>query len=299
MRACFDATSQIRWARPQSHLKEMEHAGVSAANSSGDLERLREPTYILTALVSRILGALGAPKTTMGAIGSRRWCLLAALALTTAVGCDRSTPATKPTTDPSEKPKAPCFADDLGTLTEGWTTPPECKDDGDSIACSVSCEKGDANACFNRAITVQRTSKAKEQTADLFKRACKLGLAMACTNWAAGVWRSRSDASSLGCVARVFEKSCAVKDQFGCAMVGRLLIEEGKQTDDITHGRTILEDSCDDLRGPPCRLLAWFLERGTFGPPDPSRMKDLLQRACDGGDELGCGEHKTVDETFH
>ena len=58
MRACFDAISKNRWARPQSHVQELEHAGLSAANSSGDLERVREPTYMLTALVFRVLGAL-------------------------------------------------------------------------------------------------------------------------------------------------------------------------------------------------------------------------------------------------
>jgi len=141
-------------------------------------------------------------------------------------------------------------------------------------------------------------TESRSENASLFRRACELGHASGCTNYAASLWVEPADASDLACAQRLFQASCAARDPFGCGMVGRMLVDSGRPAD-IERGRKVLETSCDELRGFVCRALALELESGSLGAYDPARIKPLLERACAGGDPDACGAPATAKETFH
>lgn len=213
-----------------------------------------------------------------------------ALAAVVAVGC--TTPVAAPMAKPATGPS--CLADALGTVTAGVTARPECAE-VEAPACVALCDRGDKDACFQRAIDLEAGSADDQITQAMFERSCRLGSAIGCTNRAAHLWATAKHVEEVECAARVFAKTCAIKDGFGCAMTGRLLVEAHH----VDDGRRVLESSCNELAGPPCRFLAWFMEKGAFGTPDRAAISDLMKRACDGGDTDACGEHATVDEVFH
>jgi hypothetical protein len=96
----------------------------------------------------------------------------------------------------------------------------------------------------------------------------------------------------------MFEKTCAVDDPFGCGMAGRILVNDAFGLASLARGRMELELTCARLGGFPCRILASFIERGTFAADESARIPELMKRACSGGDDAACGEHATVEETF-
>jgi len=168
----------------------------------------------------------------------------------------------------------------------------------ENLECRDACMAGDADACLGRAYQIEREESESGEAAVLYNRACQLGLAVACTNYGATLWIDASSADAIDCSRRIFEKTCSAKERFGCGMLGRMLVEHGNGPEDVKHGQAGLERSCEQLKGFPCRVLAKHLESGVMGPYAPDRIKTLLARACDGGDEDACGEHRTADETF-
>jgi hypothetical protein len=201
--------------------------------------------------------------------------------------------------DPTSAPPhagPPCLADAVPPLVLGWQQRAECT--AENLACRSSCAAGDANACFSRALSLERTPATEPEAHDLFRRACQLGLATGCTNWAAGEWY-RDDTGPHVCAYRMFEKTCAADDPFGCGMAGRILVNDALGLASLARGRLELELTCARLGGFPCRILASFIERGTFAADESPRIPELLKRACSGGDDDACGDHATVEETFH
>ncbi len=200
--------------------------------------------------------------------------------------------------DKASAPHERCFADEIGTIKAEWSVIDECATERDT--CRRDCLHGDADACLNLAFATQ--GNADDNTRDLaieldyFARACKGGLALACTNWAA-TRRYAPDPPPMSCLYRVFDKACAAGDAFGCSMTARILIEFPRTAFDPWIGYNQLVNACDRYLGPPCRFLALYIERGEFGVPDGERIKVLLQRACDGDDEDACG-HTSAEETM-
>jgi hypothetical protein len=131
----------------------------------------------------------------------------------------------------------------------------------------------------------------------LYHRACLLGAAIACTNYAAGIWAADHTDDQLECVRRTFERACAAKEPFACGMVGRVMLESTNPPL-LAEGRTYLEAACDELSGFPCRVLAKHLESGKLGDYEPALIGTLLARACAGGDPDACGEPATASGTF-
>ena len=113
-------------------------------------------------------------------------------------------------------------------------------------------------------------------------------------NWAAGIWKSDKDVSPA-CLYRAFEKACAVDDPFGCAMMARIDLDEGESAAQRERGRLHLERSCARLNGPPCRILAMYLEAHRLPFADQSRIPALLEQACAGELEEACGEVLTFE----
>jgi TPR repeat protein len=147
-------------------------------------------------------------------------------------------------------------------------------------------------------IRIREKSENADETNRLYRRACLLGVANACTNYAAAIWAKNPAAAELTCARRIFEKACAASEPFACGMVGRVMLESTTPPP-LAEGRKYLEDACNGVGGFPCRVLARHLESGKLGDYDPQRIRALLKQACDGGDPDACGEHATARETFH
>jgi hypothetical protein len=193
-------------------------------------------------------------------------------------------------------PAAPaCLADALGPL-DGGLPEPDCGDD--AAACGQACSAGQGLSCWKHAVLLQRDPATEPQANDSFRRACELGVANGCTNYAAVLWLSSApDRREYECARRVFEAACGLDDHFACGMEGRLRLDRGAG-DDLGRGRDALERTCTTLGGFPCRILALNLERGVLDAPPPGRIQELMTAACDGGDLDACGEHATVDASF-
>jgi hypothetical protein len=190
------------------------------------------------------------------------------------------------------KAKHACFVDEMPTrMTNRWLVRRECTPT--NLACRWLCLRGDEDACFNRAIAIERTND--PEATELFAQACRLGLTLGCTNWAAHQWTN--DRNDWHCTNHVFSRACAFKEPMACGMVGRLMIEKGTPND-ISRGRKRLESACDEFGGGPCRMLALYMEKGLFGAVNQATIVALMKQACEGGDKGACGEHETVDETF-
>jgi TPR repeat protein len=183
-------------------------------------------------------------------------------------------------------PAAPtgCVADRITTLILAGDEREDCTG-GETDPCAIDCERGSAPACFYRASAIQGEREA--EALQLFGRACELGHALGCTNYAASIWVRNDDAAINTCARRIFDKACAVKEPFACGMIGRMVISLAQDAAEVERGRVYLEKVCDELGGPPCKMLANHLQSaGAAG--DPAKIKSLLSRACEGGDPSAC-----------
>lgn len=218
--------------------------------------------------------------------------VIGALALTglalLASGCRRSDPAS------GSPAAAACLADSIGALRLRSTLP-ECTKR--RWLCEARCWLGFGEFCLTLGYAAQ-TAEAPDQDRafPLYRRACVLGEANACTNYAATIWSHKHTDEELACAQRIFDKACAVKEPFACGMVGRLMLEA--DTPAYSESRKYLERACDQVGGFPCRVLAKHLESGDLGEYQPGLIGTLLKRACAGGDPDACGEHQTAEETF-
>src|SRR5262245_55219273 len=101
----------------------------------------------------------------------------AALLVALLVACGDSAPA-----------EEPCLADELGQLGRAWKARGDCE--RETTPCHDDCVAGDGNACLNEAFALEaKETRSRHKSQELFRRACKLGLSLGCTNWAAGAWR--------------------------------------------------------------------------------------------------------------
>jgi hypothetical protein len=238
----------------------------------------------------------------------RRKCL--GLALVVALGCAaRVPPATR--TEAAAAPSRRCVADDLGPLEPNASRKNSpCRS---GPACGDACARGDAIACYVRGVELEEENPRSGEPDGLYLSACRAGVAIACTNYAARMW-IRGDAADGICARRVFEKTCAVDDPFGCGMFGRLLVDEvlvpgatppapeertPAEREQLRRSRESLERSCQRLGHFSCRVLALEIERGVFSAPDEATVQRLLARACETGDENACGPPPNADSTFH
>jgi hypothetical protein len=199
-------------------------------------------------------------------------------------------------------------ADDLGPIGHSESfDDPEC---GSGPACGDACARGDAVACYVRGNELVSEAARPDVADALFLRACRAGLAIGCTNYAAGLWSHAGHADNP-CALRLFEKTCAADEPWGCGMLGRLIVDAAAppgtdsshptpaQSAELKRGREILERSCEKLGHFPCRCLALEIEYGRFGASDPEAVRKLLERACATGDGDACGRPAHANDTFH
>lgn len=196
-------------------------------------------------------------------------------------------PAAATTPAPAPPPSTgggACLADQLGALDQEVQERTDCTPDND--ACAADCAAGNASACLFRAMAVQNAPGRVAEALELFGAACRGGLAIACTNLGAGLWNQPS--ADQACVRRLFDKACAADESFACGMIGRMMVRAATDDTGRQAARTYLENLCNQRGGPPCKMLANYLQSGELGTAPADQIRALLQRACEGGDSSAC-----------
>jgi hypothetical protein len=187
------------------------------------------------------------------------------------------------------RPKTGCLADTMGKLVVNVMKSPDCGEDAADFKCARACGRGDAAACYQHGLAIENESETDGEAHRMYQKACELGVAIACTNFAADLWVT-NDYASVACAQRILQKTCAADDPWGCGMLGRLLIEDADATRaDRARARAMLEEACDRLGSFSCRALAIELEGGNLGSYKRSQARKLRARACATGDTDGCG----------
>jgi TPR repeat protein len=228
--------------------------------------------------------------------------LAVVIALAGLAACaNRNQPATASRAPATAAPLA-CPVTTAATLTVGIEVRPGCAHS--DPACEVACRSGDPHACYWHGIALEATEKRGASGSDArryFHRACELGHAGGCTNYAATLWAVDATPPNLACAEALFTRTCLAGEMFACGMEARVVLERepAPDTATIARARSRLERSCDELEGFPCRILAVHLENGTFGSHDPAQIPALLTRACNGGDVNACGNPPSAAATLH
>jgi len=175
----------------------------------------------------------------------------------------------------------------------------DCGEHAADLKCARACDRGDAAACQEHAVAIDKGGETYDEDAHrLYAKACELGIAISCTNFAADLWQANDDVS-LACAQRIFERTCAADEPWGCGMLGRVLIDDEDATRaDRARARTMLERACDRVGSFSCRVLAMELETGKLGSYKRSQIRKLLTRACETGDSDGCGAPRSASATF-
>ena len=227
-----------------------------------------------------------------------------AFVLVAVVACNRGARDKQPAPAPAPV-RAPgpaagqtaCPADGLGELHASTARPAACEH-GDEPACGRACDRGDAAACYVRALASQTDPGGAEQARKLFRQSCELGLAVGCTNYGAGLWQG-DDPAGWACARRLFDKACDGHETFGCGMLGRVIIEDKAAGErELAYGRAVLERACDRLGGFSCRALALELEKEKLGPYERAQIRKLLARACATDDQDACTGRDSALATF-
>src|SRR4051812_41767695 len=110
-------------------------------------------------------------------------CLLAAGA-----ACKRSAPAEQAgegrgnvdsanvrTPVPTKRPrraKSNCLADTMGALSVGVQQSPACSEDAASSKCGRACATGDASACYQHALAIDKDAEANDEAHQMCGKAC-------------------------------------------------------------------------------------------------------------------------------
>jgi len=193
-------------------------------------------------------------------------------------------------------PEAHCPAEAVEELRLLPEAVPPCEAEG--ARCQQLCEEGDGASCLGLAYAAEATDSGRGAVRALYRRACELGLANACTNWAASIWASEHTEGELECAARVFRNACVAREHFACGMLGRLGFARAESIADFEKAHRALERSCAELGGFPCRVLAKHLEEASPELHDRGEVRKLLERGCEGGDPDACGAPARASETF-
>ncbi len=112
--------------------------------------------------------------------------------------------------------------------------------------CLSACKNGDASSCFNLGVEIQTIEQepADQFSEALFKQACILGSALACTNRAAGM-DFASGLNSGACATRTYQHTCQQGDTWGCSMYGFHLAHGKGVEQDLELAKTYLIKACD------------------------------------------------------
>lgn len=115
-------------------------------------------------------------------------------------------------------------------------------------ACLEQCKNMVAPACYASALILQSDGPSTEKSDNalstgLFARACALGNASACTNWAASLEAPKT--TNRACLRATFEATCERgRDAWGCTMFGYIVADENLDAALLVKLRGWLPTSC-------------------------------------------------------
>ncbi len=138
-----------------------------------------------------------------------------------------------------------------------------CKDD--PARCSERCRTGEPSACYALAALTEKYADEKNDVPGaLYRRSCKLGIVLGCTNVAAKIIeRNPDDPTSQKCSADTFQKTCDQNDAWGCTMLGLAFTRGEGRPKDNTEALKALKKACEisaDKSGPACRNATTLIE---------------------------------------
>ena len=210
---------------------------------------------------------------------------------TAGAGPATATPTTAPvaatTSAPTASNAVACLADRLPPLFLQVPDAPQCTADNQS--CRDLCITGDVGACFARAVATENATNHNEATV-LFARACSLGAASGCTNYAAHLWTG-AVAASMPCARRLMIAACQALDPYACGMAIRFEVEASNGSPAERQRIAATANAyCASAQGFACSVLAKFIEDSMLETPNPERVRALLEQACRSGDTKVCGK---------
>jgi len=147
----------------------------------------------------------------------------------------------------------------------------------------MGCARGDGYACFRLGRRWERgDGVAIDLTLALamFRRGCDLGEPASCVG-AARICLDRNDRWA----AELFkQRACDAGSGMTCRILAEALSKDG--LNEQAAARYAMGCNRDDFRS--CAQLALQTCEGVGVRRDAERCRELLQKACDGGDERGC-----------
>jgi hypothetical protein len=128
--------------------------------------------------------------------------------------------------------------------------------------CAEECDAGSGIACYHAAVELQADAATEPRAQALFLRGCRLGVASACTNAAAGLDHA-GGAPSAACTVPTYQRTCEVAaDAWGCTMLGAALLEGRGTARDPARARQVLDRACElEPDGPACAGARGLLAR--------------------------------------
>lgn len=154
------------------------------------------------------------------------------------------------------------------------------------------CNSDGRGNCYNAALAFRDgpEGQRKPQTAaELFDKACKLGMALSCSNLGAmlldgdvGVPKDQARATQL------LEDACKADDGLGCSNLGVVYRDALGVTADPARAQQLFLKACDHDWGGGCDNAGIALYSGDGVPADKKRSVALFEKACANNDEPRC-----------
>lgn len=183
----------------------------------------------------------------------------------------------------TEVPPHPCADWGVRSCESACTT----QSDGD--ACLV------ASVAYAAGIGVRKDSAAMER---LELRACELGVAQGCENYANNFRRS-ADPDETDLAREYYDRACEGGRAESCVWVGMLALrlDANAEPRDPSTAVARHQQACDGGVAWACATLGDLLTFGIGTAPDPARAAESFRKACEGKDTVGC--HNLEDPTEH
>jgi len=188
-----------------------------------------------------------------------------------------------------------------------------------------ACEGGDASACASLGSLYETGSAGLQldyaRAYRLYERGCRGGAAFGCASMGRYLERGVTVPVNVARAATMYESACNGGYSYACGDLGRLYVDASGVARDVPRGVALLVKACDaghaascatlgrvhrtsalDLAKSAhfedkacqlgvmfsCAMLAEAYHRASGVPRDEAQAQRLSERACAGGENLGC-----------
>jgi TPR repeat protein len=156
-----------------------------------------------------------------------------------------------------------------------------------------ACNKGDAHACEELAEMYalgRGASKDDAKALTLFEKACGLGSGVSCEFRGKMTREGRGTTRDPVAALVWLEKGCTLGAAGACTSLGLDAMTSGNKK----RGAELLEKACDGRDKLGCMGLAGMYLHGNGVKRDVARAKSLLQKSCDYGAKQACDKLLTL-----